>query len=284
VDVPMNRTRTAQSARLLFLLLLSAAACGELVVTPEPTYLRAAGAMEMAPLVAELATAFGEQEPTISLEVTGLGTAYGLGALSAGDTDIALASWLPPDPSTASGLGLDARYKATAIARDAIAIIVHPGNPVEGLGLLQLQDLFGGRIYDWQAVGSLSALGEVQVVSREEGSGTRAAFEAMVMHDQKITPMAIVASSPQATVDYVAGHPQALGYVSMGSVLPGVRVLKIEGELPTPGSAGRGSYALTRELWLVTADPPPEAVQLFLDFVLSPAGQQIVARRFGRIR
>jgi phosphate transport system substrate-binding protein len=276
----MNGSRPA---RLLFLALLLLAACGEPVATPEPIYLRAAGSMDMAALLAELATNFGEQQPTISLEVTGLGTQYGLDALYAGDTDLAFASWLPPD-LVASGQGLDAQYRATAIARDGIAIIVHPDNPLNGLGLLQLQDLFGGRVYDWQAVGALPALGQVQVVSREAGSGTRAAFETLVMDEQRVTPLAAIAPSPQAVADYVAGHPQAIGYASLDSVSPGVKALKIEGELPTPDSAGGGSYALTRELWLVTADPPPEGVQLFLDFVLSPAGQGIVEQHFGRIR
>ena len=99
-----------------------------------------------------------------------------------------------------------------------------------------------------------------------------------------MTPRAVVAPSPQAVVEYVAGHTHALGYVSMDQVTPDVKVLKIEGEWPTPETAGRGSYPLSHELWLVTANPPPPAVQRFLDFVRGPAGQQIVGRRHGRIK
>lgn len=231
--------------------------------------------MAMAPLVEELAAAYGERQPLVALEVSGLGTAYGLEALRAGEVDMALASWLPGD--------LPANWRATTVARDGIAVVVHPDNPVDGLGLLQLQDLFGGRIYDWEAMGGRAG-GEVQPVSREEGSGTRAAFEAWVMGDRRVTPLAVVAPSPQAVVEYVAGHPGSIGYVSMSQVTPAVKVLKVEGELPTPESAGQGSYALSRELWLLTADPPAEAVQRFLDFALSPAGQQIVGRRYGRLK
>jgi phosphate transport system substrate-binding protein len=269
-------SRSVHSAYPLFFLLALLVGCGEPLATPQPTYLRAAGSMEMAPLVAELAAAFGQQQPAIDVEVTGLGTQYGLDALREGETDIALVSYLPPD--------LESRYQATAIACDGLAIIVHPDNPVDGLGLLQLQDLFGGRIYEWKAVSSRATVGEIQPVSREAGSGTRAAFEALLMSGQRVTPLAVVAPSPQAIVEYVAGHPGAIGYVSMGSVSPGVKVLKIEGELPTPQTARQGSYALTRTLWLVTADAASPGVQLFLDFVLSPAGQQIVGRDFGRIR
>jgi phosphate transport system substrate-binding protein len=152
------------------------------------------------------------------------------------------------------------------------------------LGLLQVRDLFSGRVSEWQAVGGWAAQGVVQAVSREEGSGTRIAFEALAMDGVPVTPRAVVALSGQGVIDYVAGHPDAVGYVSMAFVSPAVKVLKIEGEYPTPESAGRASYPLTRNLWLVTADPTSEATQHFVDFALSPAGQEIVEARFGRIK
>jgi phosphate transport system substrate-binding protein len=267
----------AQSRRvapvLLFVILLGA--CGEPLATPETVYLHAAGSTAMSPLVADLAAAFHEQSPTVNIEVIGLGTEFGLESLRAGEADMAMASWLPPE---LSGL------RTTAIARDGIAVIVHPQNPVDGLGLLQLQDLFDGHISTWQGVGGRAKEGEVQPVSREEGSGTRAAFEAMVMDERRVTPVAVMVFSSQAVIEYVAQHPGAIGYVSMGVVSPEVKAIKIEGELPTPQSAESGSYPLTHELWLVTADPPAGPVQNFLRFAQSPAGQQIVGRRYGRIR
>ena len=235
----------------------------------------------MSPLLAELAAAFHGQSPTVSVEVTGLGTRFGLESLRAGEAEMAMASWLSPDLSRQSP---DHPWRATAIARDGIAVIVHPENQIAGLGLLQLRDLFSGRIEMWEGVGGRAREGLVQPISREEGSGTRAAFEALVMEDQRVTPLAVVVPSSQAVVDYVAQHPGAIGYVSMGSVSPAVKALKLEGEAPTPEGAGKGSYPLTHELWLVTADPPAAAVQNFLDFILSPAGQQIVGRRYGRIK
>jgi phosphate transport system substrate-binding protein len=256
--------------------LVTASACGEPVATPEPVFLTAAGSTTMPPLVEELAGAFSAQSLRISLEVSGLGTGFGLEALSAGEVDLALASWLPAD--------MKPDWQATAIARDGIAIVVHPGNPVDGLGLLQLQDLFSGRIYEWAAVGGRAAQGLTQPVSREAGSGTRAAFEALAMGGQAVTPRAAVAISSQGVIDYVAAHPNAIGYVSMAFLTPAVKVLKVEGEQPTPGTAGHGSYPLARELWLVTAGPRSDPVREFLSFALSPAGQQIAGRRYGRIQ
>lgn len=260
---------------LVLLLSASVTACGEPLSTPEPVYLRAAGSMAVSPLAAELTAAFTERFPLVGVDVTCLGTEYSLEALREGEVDFALASWLPSDS--------DPGWQATAIARDGVAIIVHPSNPVGGLGLLQLRDLFGGRIYDWDGVTASTGLGEVHVVSREKGSGTRAAFEALVMEEQPVTPMAVLVPSPEAVVDYVAGHPEAIGYVSMGQVPPEVKILRIEGSYPTAETTAQGSYPLTRELWLVTAGPPTGAVRDFVQFVLGPVGQRIVGRLYGRI-
>ncbi len=252
------------------------AGCGEPVATLEPVFLRAAGSTSMAQLMSELAAAYAEKSPLVDIEVGGQGTEFGLNELAAGRVDLALASWLPE--------ALDPGWQATAIARDGIAVIVHPGNAVDGLGLLQLQELFAGRVYEWSSLGNESAGGEVQVVSRELGSGARRAFEVLVMDGRHVTPLAVVAPSSEAMVAYVGAHSEAIGYVSMGSVTAAVKVLSIEGELPTPQSAARGSYPLSHELWMVTVDPPAKAALAFQRFVLSPAGQQIVGETFGRVR
>jgi phosphate transport system substrate-binding protein len=285
------------AAKPLFLSVLACitillAGCGEPMATPESVYLQAAGSMAMGPIADELARGFREQDPWIHVQILGLeptgglGTSYGLEALRNGDTDLALASWLAPvaDRSASKGLALDPAWHTTAIARDGLAIIVHPDNPVDGLGLLQLRDLFSGRSDEWHALNGGSEQGLVVPVSREAGSGTRAAFEALVMEDLSVSPRALMAPSGMAVVDYVAQNAQAIGYVSMGDVKPGVKVLKVEGELPTVDAAGRGIYALTRELWLVTVGPPSPPVQDFIDFSLSPAGQQIVEGHVGSIR
>ena len=252
------------------------AACGEPLATPEPVFLRAAGSTAMAGLVGELAERFSEQSPLVSIEVEGLGTRFGLDELVAGRAEMALVSWLPA--------GVDTQYQVTAIARDGIAIVVHPSNSVDGLGLLQLRGLFSGRVYQWREVGGTPSQGAVQIVSREAGSGTRSAFRSLVMEDREVTPLAVVAPSSDAVIEYVATHPDAIGYVSMGKASSAVKVLGIEGEGPSPRGAELGSYPLSRDLWLVTGRSPSDPVKAFLRFVRSPAGQQVVGQSFGRIR
>lgn len=267
-------------------ILLLAAACGEPLATPEPVFVQATGSMDMASLVAELAEAYEEESPLVTVEVDDPGSTFGLQALRAGETDVALVSWLPPGGGEAGGAWqLAPGWRATAIARDGLAVVVHPDNPLEGLGLLQLQDLFSGHTFQWTSAGEgLAGLGEVQPVSREAGSGARAAFEALVMGDRGVTPQAVLLLSPGAVVEYVAATPNAIGYVSMGQVTPEVKVLEVEGLLPTPETTAQGAYPLSRELWLVAAEPYSAAVRDFVDFCLSAAGQQIAGRRYGRIR
>lgn len=271
-----SKTQTPITALLLLTIAGLLAGCGEPVATTEPVFLQAAGSTSMVQLAGALAAGFAEQSPRISIDVTGQGTQFGLNELAAGRAALALASWLPAD--------LDERWQATAVARDGVAIIVHPSNSLEGVGLLQLQDLFSGRIHEWRGLSDIGARNAVQVVSREAGSGTRVAFETLVMGDQRVTPLAIVAPSSEAMVDYIAEHPEAVGYVSMAALTSGVKVLSIEGATPTVQSTQQGSYPLSHELWIVTAEPPAKPVQAFLRYVQSPAGQQVVGQYFGRIR
>jgi len=230
----------------------------------------------MSGVVSELATNFHQSFPEISVEVSGFGTQSGLEALRAGEANLSLASWLPGD--------LDPQWRPARLARDGIAVVVHADNPVRGLGMLQLQDLFRGRTDDWRSLGGLTTGDPVQPVTRELGSGTRQAFESIVMGDQAMTPRTVVAPSSHAVLDYVAAHRGAIGYLSMSELAPGVKVLQIEGVMPSPDSVADGTYALTRELWFVYRDPASQSLQAFLDFVRSPAGQLIIGQRFSPIR
>jgi phosphate transport system substrate-binding protein len=142
--------------------------------------------------------------------------------------------------------------------------------------------LFSGRTIEWDNVGGSPGL--VQTVSREDGSGTRDAFEAVVMGNDRVTLTALVMPNSQAVVDYVARDPLAIGYVSMGYLDDRIRVVPVEGLLPTPENVSRGEYHLTREFVILSRPDPSTEVQSFLDFVLSPAGQAIIARRYGRVR
>ena len=169
-----------------------------------------------------------------------------------------------------------------AIAQDGIALVVHPQNALGELTLAQVRDIFAGRILDWEGIRGTP--GDIVVVSREDGSGTRAVFEGVVMGEKRVTLTAIVMPSSEAVVEYVAGHPTAIGYVSMSYLSPQVRALQIEGVSPTPETVQSGVYPLRRPLYLLTGQEPKGEVKAFIEFTSSPAGQAIVKQRYGRLR
>jgi phosphate transport system substrate-binding protein len=228
----------------------------------------------MAPLVEDLAAAFHEQQTFVTIDINGGGSALGREMAAGGQVDLGLISWLPDGPPEDT--------RATVVARDGVALIVHPTNPVTDLTLLQAHDLFSGRAVDWEQVGGSPGL--VQAVSREDGAGTRAAFEAMVMAGDRVTPTALVMPNSQAVVDYVARDATAIGYVSMGYVNGEVRQVSIEGLSPTPENVSRREYHLTRELIILSRTDALPQTRAFTEFALSPAGQAIVARHHGRVR
>ena len=147
---------------------------------------------------------------------------------------------------------------------------------------MQLRALYRGETLDWGAVGG--AGGEPIIVSREDGSGTRAAFEALVMGDARVTLNALVMPTGQAVVDYVASHRGAVGYVSTAVLTDTVRAVPVEDIAPAASTVRSGAYPLGRMLYLYAPQPAPPATSAFLDFVLSPAGQAIVGRRLVQVR
>jgi phosphate transport system substrate-binding protein len=226
--------------------------------------------------------AYTEQQEYVTVDVQGGGSRLGIALARENRIDIGTASRKPTaederDPETGAK-----RLWWTAIAQDGIALVVHPQNAVKDLTLPQARDIFFGRILDWEEIGGTP--GEIVVVSREDGSGTREVFEETVMGDKRVTLTAIVMPSSEAVVEYVARHPTAIGYVSMGYLSSQVKALPVEGVSPTPDDIQSGGYPLIRPLYLLTGQGPTGEVKSFIEFALSPAGQTVVEQRYGRLR
>jgi len=167
------------------------------------------------------------------------------------------------------------------IALDALAIVVHSRNPVQELTLLQVQDLFAGRTYDWETLKGHQ--GAIKVLDQMDGTPSQLFFVERVMTSQSVTPNALLVPHDAAAVTEVASDPSAIGYTSVGYLRPGVRPLAIEGIFPTPKNLARGTYHLIRPVYLVALDHLSEEAQRFADFVLSEEGQEVVAERYGRV-
>jgi len=162
------------------------------------------------------------------------------------------------------------------IARDGIAIVVHPDNPITGLTLQQVQDIFAGKIANWKDVGGPDHA--IDLVLREDGSGTREAFTHLIMKKVECAKGAMVQSSNGAVKNLVRKNPNSIGYMSLGQVKGDLKAVEIDGMKPTEEGVAKGEYKLWRPFLFVTQGSLKPEAQKFLDFVLSPAGQKILEK------
>jgi len=166
--------------------------------------------------------------------------------------------------------------KRIIVAWVGIAIIVHPTNPVRNITPDQLRGIFSGKIKSWDRLGWVSK--PIYFVTREEGSGTRDAFEHLVMKKTLISDEALVQDSNGSVREIVATNPQAMGYISYGVVNKQVKALAVDRVQPSLQSIKNNTYTLIRPFLFVTLQQPPSAAQKFIDFVLSKEGQGILER------
>lgn len=279
---PASLRYTAIAFVWVLLLSITLAACGQAAEPPAPIYLRMAGSTSMRSLVEALNSAYVDQHPHVTFDWQGVGSDLGLDMLKAHQVDMAASSWPPSKDDLERLRKAGTPLKTTTIARDGLSLIVHPSNPVITLSTAQLRGIFRGRILDWREVGG--RVGDVIAVSREDGSGSRKAFESLVMDGQRVTPAAVVMPSSQDALRYVASHPNAVAYVSMGEVTPNVKALAVDGIQPTPQTVHDATYPLIRLLTILTETQPQPEVQSFLDFALSSAGQDVVKARYAGVR
>jgi phosphate transport system substrate-binding protein len=246
------------------LLLLAACASQPVTVTREPISLRLISADSCGALAEQLAAAYEEAYPWITVHVQVWNSALAQETLRTGGADLALLSW----PGEATG---EEPLWSHPFAHDGIAIIAHPGLPLTEIGLAHLQEVFRGRVQEWGGV-------VLVAVNREQGSGTRVVFESAVMGGYDVTSTGVVMPSSQAVVEHVAQTPGAIGYVSTFQVDDRVRVLPVEGVLPTPATIAEGSYPLSRPLYLAATAEPAGATREFAQWVLGPEGQVIIGK------
>jgi phosphate transport system substrate-binding protein len=230
-----------------------------------------AGSTTVQPLAEKLGEAFKAKNPGVQIDVQGGGSSVGVKSAGEGTVDIGTASREIKQEEKDEFPNL----KIYTIARDGIAIIVNPGVGVDGLTKDQVRDIFSGAITNWSEVGGADKA--IVVVSREEGSGTRGAFEEMVMGEEAvIVDTAILQPSNGALKTTVSTTEDSVGFLSFGYLDDSVKALAIDGVDATVANAMNGTYPIVRPLNMLTNGEPGDVAAAFLDFVLSDAGQAIV--------
>jgi len=225
-----------------------------------------AGSTTVQPVAEKLASVFMADNPEVNIIIQGGGSSVGVKSCNDGTVDIGAASReiKPTEPNLVKHI----------LARDAIAIVTHKDVPVSGLTTEQVRDIFSGGITNWHEVGGDDE--EIIVVAREEGSGTRAAFEEMVMDEDLIVNTAILQPSNGAVKTTVANTPNSIGFLSFGYIDSSIKALAVDGVAGSVENAKAGTYPIVRPLYFLTKEEPTGIVKDFIDFCLGAEGQSIV--------
>jgi phosphate transport system substrate-binding protein len=230
------------------------------------TELTLAGSTSIQPFADKWAEVFMSRHPDLGVDVQGGGSSAGIQACKSGACAIGM--------SSRELKGDEKNLFEIVVARDGLAIIVHPSNPVRGLKIAEVKQIFSGDLLGWKPVGGPDK--PITVVTREEGSGTRGAFQELVMGKTRIFRGAITEDSNGTVREIVAHDPAAIGFISLGLVNDQVRALALDGAAANDESIRQGSYRLVRPFLFVSRGEPTGLAKKFVDFVLSDEGQALV--------
>jgi phosphate transport system substrate-binding protein len=225
-----------------------------------------AGSTSVEPFAELLAEEYMSRHAESHIYVQGGGSTAGIEAVITRAANIGM--------SSRNLIGDEKKLYAVAIAKDAIAIIVNPKNPVQDISLDQIRHIFSGKRKSWKEWGGASH--PIVLVTREEGSGTREAFQKFVMGKEDISLEALVQDSNGAVRQVVATNHNGIGYISLGLVNDQVKALKISGVEPNLTDIENGKYTLVRPFLFVFNDEPTGEAKSFLEFVLSPLAQKLL--------
>lgn len=247
----------------IFILAIFITGCDQGIPGKEITI---AGSTSVEPFADKWAEIYMEKYPNTVVNVQGGGSSAGIQAAESGIADVGTSS---------RELKLEEKdLNEIIVAFDGLAVIVHSTNKADNLTVEQVKQIFAGQIRNWQEFGGKDKV--INVVTREEGSGTRGAFQELVMKKERIFKGAIVQDSNGAVREIVANDPNAIGYISLGLVNDNVKALSLDGIIATYENIITKRYNLVRSFLFVTKDTPTGEVENFIDFVLSREGQELI--------
>lgn len=279
---------------LLSLIVLTACTSSSLTTAQQPVTAPASRSIENkgSDTMVNLALAWAEEyqnlHQDVRISVTGGGTGTGIASLLNRTVDIANASRKikPEEIESARANGINPQEYV--VARDAIAVIVHPDNPIRKLTLQQISDIYSGRIQNWAELGGENR--PIVRLSRETNSGTHVYFlESVIRMGSKedktiFSADTLLLPSSEGIIAEVSDNPNAIGYDGLGYITSTVKMLAIAPndeapyELPSIETVNAKTYPISRELFMYTSDVPSGELKAYLDWIFSPEGQKVVER------
>jgi phosphate transport system substrate-binding protein len=273
------------SVLALIFLALTFSSCGgrsPTIEVVEPTdisgQIQMDGSIKVQTLAEALGDAFTELYPDVTITVQGSGSKAGMEAVGKGKVDIGLAS------RDVKGFEFEEfpRLVVHTIAFDSIAIITSPDITLNSLTIEQTKDIFAGDITNFSEVGGPDA--QITVVSAQEGSPSRVAFQNLVMGygeiEKAITKTTLIKDSDLEVRSAVASATAAIGYLAIGFLDENTNQVPIEDVYPSIDNVHNGTYLIVRPLNMVTLGPPEGLIKVYLDWVKSEAGQALVTDQY----
>jgi phosphate transport system substrate-binding protein len=226
-----------------------------------------------------------KEHSEVRISVTGGGSGTGIAALMNGTADIANASRDMKAEEVRAAKANGITPVEFVVARDAIAVVVNPSNPLNALTMQQISDIYTGKITNWREVGGENR--PIVLLSRESNSGTYVyVLENVIrMGDPKskllFSPDTLLMPSSEGISTEVRQNPNAIGYDGLGYVTPDQKVLAVARDgsspyvLPSIATVNDGSYPISRPLYMYTAGEPGGQVKTFLNWLLGPGQKQV---------
>lgn len=234
------------------------------------------GSDTMVNLATAWAEKFMDENPEVEVTVQGGGSGTGIAALINGTVDFANASREMKDEEIAEAESKGIKPVEHKVAIDGIAVIVNSANPVEALTMDQLGKIFRGEVTNWKEVGGPDK--PIVLLSRDSSSGTYEYFkEEVVGKDKEYAKAAKLLPSSQAIVDEVKANDAGIGYVGLGYITDDVKVVAIDGVKASVETAKDGSYPIARYLYMYSNGEVDGLLKAYLDWILGPEGQALVA-------
>jgi len=254
---------------------------------PQASYIENKGSDTIVNLALAWAEKYQAEHPDVRISVTGGGSGTGIASLINKTVDIANASRQIKEEEVAEAKSNGVDPVEHVIARDAIAVIVNPENPVSQLTLKQISDMYSGKISNWSQVGGEDR--PIVRLSRETNSGTHVYFLETVLRlgskdDKTLFSMdTLLLPSSEGIIAEVRQNPNAIGYDGLGYVPKDLKMIAIAKEaggayvLPSIATVNDKTYPIARDLYMYTNGEPTGIVKTYLDWILSSEAQQIVA-------
>ena len=241
----------------------------------ERTSIKVTGSTTVLPIAQLTAEAYMGTHPNTDIQVTGGGSSVGVQAAGEKTADIGMSS----RDVKSDELKKYPNRVITTSGIDGVALIVNPSNTITSLTTTQIKDIYAGNYTNWKQVGGPDQA--IVVVGRDSASGTREFFSEKVMNKGDFTSTQLEKNSNGAVQQTIAQTPGAIGYVGLGFIDNTVKAVKVDtnGALvePTIANILSGAYPRSRSLYMITNGQPTALAKTYLDYILSPEGQSILA-------